>query len=101
MEDGSRTNMEEKMMEHADKTMTFDLQLSRTMSVIRELAQGEVLHLPDGYAIAMGDDMSIGFLFGSDETGWTISGLSSISIKDLNDICNKHDIGHAIPKIKR
>lgn len=67
----------------------------RTLSVVKKLANGKKLHLPDGNTIAMGEDMSIGFCYivGNE---YCISGLATIDLKQLNDILNKHEIGHAI-----
>ncbi len=78
---------------------TFKKQLRRTLNIIGELAMGRHLILPTGYRIGMSKDMAIGYLHGSDDIGWRISGVSLLSFKDLNKICNKHDITDTIPEI--
>lgn len=71
--------------------MTYDM--TRTLSVVRELANGEQLTLKDGYILAMGEDMSIGFLFVDQHGKESVSGLSTMDLCQLNKILNKNDIG--------
>lgn len=77
--------------------LDFDMQLKRTIAIIRRMGEGEHVVLPSGYRIGMGVDMSIGFMHGSDEE-WSVSGLSTLDIKELNEILNKNEIYFPIPK---
>lgn len=70
--------------------------IARTISVLRELAEGKELHLPNGQVIAMGEDASIGFLYTDADGDSRISGLATIDFKQLNDLLEKHKLGYAI-----
>lgn len=73
-------------------------ELARTLSIVKELAMGKTLHLPDGYRIGMGQDMSIGYLHtlrGEDY----VSGLATMDLAQLNHLLNEHEIGNAIPDV--
>lgn len=68
------------------------IQLNRTIRVVKELSEGKVLHLPDGSGtIAMGEDMSIGFCY-QVHNRYCISPLATVDLKQLNELLNKHDI---------
>lgn len=68
----------------------------RTLSIVRELAQGKTIVL-DGYTFAMGEDMTIGVVMtGSD--GSHIGGLSTVDLAQLNRLLNKNGIGMVISK---
>jgi hypothetical protein len=69
--------------------------IARTLSIVRELAQGKRLNLEVG-TVAMGQDMSIGFIH-TKEGGDFISGLSTMDLCELNKLLNTHKIGMAIP----
>lgn len=79
---------------------TVDRQLTRTLAIVRQLARGKRLHLPDGSRIAMGQDYTIGLIYeirGKD----TISPLAEMTFSQLNTICEKHRIGPIIPERKK
>lgn len=68
---------------------------ARTLAVIRQLAMGLTLALPDGTKIGMAEDMSIGFVLplrGEE----SISSLSELNTRQLHALLEKHDIGHPI-----
>lgn len=67
----------------------------RTLSIVRELAQGKRLNLEVG-TVAMGQDMSIGFIHTKEGEDF-VSGLSTMDLCELNKLLNTHNIGMAIP----
>lgn len=70
--------------------------IARTISVIRELADGKELHLPNNRIIAMGEDACIGYVY-EDASGETrISGLATLDFAQLNTLLEKYKIGYAI-----
>lgn len=71
--------------------MSADFQVKRTCSAIRRMSEGGHITLSDGHRLAMGEDMSIGYLYSSSE-GDKVSPLSSLTFKELNDILNKEQI---------
>ena len=68
--------------------LDFDKQLKRTLAVIRRMAEGEHLVLPNGLTIGMAEDMTIGYMLQYPDGTWRISGLSTIDLKQLNDELN-------------
>ena len=72
------------------------MDMVRTISVVRELALGKILTLGNGLGIMMGADMSIGSVIDV-ERRKMVAGLSTMDLCELNDLLNKHGIGHAIP----
>lgn len=70
--------------------------IARTISVLRELAEGKELHLPNRQIIAMGEDACVGYVY-TDASGETrISGLATLDFAQLNSILEKNKIGYAI-----
>ena len=76
--------------------MDKDLQLQRTLSIVRQLAQGKTLPLPDGHRIAMGEDFSIGYLLEKSDGTCFVGGLSTMDLKELNETLEYHGIGFAL-----
>lgn len=75
-----------------------DMQLARTLAVIKQLADGKRLTLPTGTVIMMGEDFSVGCIIpGTDR----ISGFTDLTIRDLNRLCEKHEIGMPIPSSQK
>jgi hypothetical protein len=74
-----------------------DMDMRRTLNIVKELALGKILKLPNGWEIAMGEDMSIGCVIYDAEGNATIGGLSTMDLKGLNRILTEHDIGMVIP----
>ena len=72
--------------------------IKRTLSIVRQLAHGQYLSLPDGNRIAMAEDMTIGIMMPRDEDGGEfISPLSEMTLRQLNDLLDEHNIGMVIP----
>jgi hypothetical protein len=71
----------------------------RTLSIVQQLAQGKVLTLPNGWEVAMGEDMSIGFPWKDAEGRVYIGGLSTMDLAELNRLLNEYGIGMAIPSL--
>ena len=71
--------------------------LTRTLSIVQQLAQGKRLTLPTNQVIGMGEDMSIGFLIQHADGEERIAGLSIMDLAQLNQLLNEYNIGLAIP----
>lgn len=72
-------------------------QIARTLAIVTQLANGQRLVI-DNYTIAMAEDMTIGVLMHNETTGdETISGLTAMDLKQLNNILEKNSVGFAIP----
>lgn len=65
----------------------------RTVSIIKELALGKTLKMGN-FTLAMGEDMSVGFLYEIDGENRVVS---SMTLEELNAVLNKHEIGVVIP----
>lgn len=70
--------------------------LPRTLAIVRELAQGKHLVLPCG-KLGMGEDLSIGFLLDDGHGHQTIAGLSTMDLRELDQLLTRHGIGFPIP----
>lgn len=70
---------------------------ARTLSVVKELARGRQLILPDGRVVAMGEDMSIGFVITDSNGEDCIGSLSTMDLRRLNRLLDENDIGKVIP----
>lgn len=89
--------MAEVSAEHAYFSSIENPDIARTLSIVKELAMGKTLNLPDGSRIGMGTDMSIGYLYeirGEER----IAGLSTMDLAQFNHLLNNFGIGNAIPK---
>ena len=64
---------------------------ARTLAIVKELAQGKTIKV-NGLTIGMGEDMSIGAMFGD-----RISGLSTMDLAQFNELLSKNDI-HMPPR---
>jgi hypothetical protein len=72
---------------------------ARTLAIVNELAQGKQLFLPVG-TLAMGADMSIGFVLeGSDGVEYVL-GLSTMDLRELNMLLDEYNVGMVIPNLK-
>lgn len=67
-------------------------EIYRTLSVLKQMADGRILRLPIGM-IGMGEDMTIGFILTHEDGTQTIGGLSTLDLKQLNQLLNKYEIG--------
>jgi len=76
----------------------FDTQFFRTLSIVKQLATGKFLSLPESRRIGMGENMEIGYLIRL--AGEEDRVVGELTLKDLNDICEKHGIGFVIPEVK-
>lgn len=70
--------------------------IPRTLAIIGELARGKRLILPIG-SIGMGADMSIGFLLSDGRGHDTVGGLSTMDLKQLDELLTQHNIGFPVP----
>lgn len=71
--------------------------INRTLAIVKQLSQGKKLNLPNGYKIGMGVDMSIGFVM-IDSTGKEgIGGLSTMDLKQLDQLLTAWNINHPLP----
>lgn len=81
------------------------LDIGRTLEIVRQLATGKTLTLPNGSVLAMGEDMSIGILWTNYSTPYPyeqhISGLSTMDLAGLNRLLTKFDIWPIIPGAQR
>ena len=69
----------------------------RTLAIVRRLADGYTLKLPDG-VLAMGEDMSIGYAMTYGEEGhWGISPLATMDLAALDALLTRYGIGHPLP----
>ena len=71
-------------------------QLRRTLAIIRQMADGMHLTLPNGQRIGMGEDLSIGFMFEMNGE-WRVGGLSTLDLKGLNEVLNENGIHFPVP----
>jgi len=74
--------------------------IARTLSIVRQMTQGKHLTLPNGVKIGMADDMTIGVVGTKDDGEDFVFGMSSMDLKQLNELLTKHNIGCAIPDHK-
>lgn len=68
----------------------------RTLALLRQMAQGKHLTLQNGERIGMSNTMVIGFVIsikGKD----SISPLSEMTLRQLDEICEQESIGPIIP----
>ena len=72
-------------------------QLTRTLSIVRELAKGRTLRLSD-YEIGMAEDLTIGIVMRNSKGEKSIGGLSSMDLKCLNNLLEENDIRFVIPE---
>ena len=69
----------------------------RTLAIVRRLADGYTLILPDG-VLAMGKDMSIGYAGTyTDEGHWGISPLATMDLAVLDALLTRHGVGQPGP----
>jgi len=80
-----------------DKILSPDDQAIRTFSILKELRAGKTLKLSIG-EIAMGEDLSIGFIVINSKGEKSIGGLSTMDLKELNILLEREGIGLAIPQ---
>lgn len=66
-------------------------QYARTLAVVKELAMGKRLTLSNGVVIAMGEDMTIGYLVTIDGEDH-IFGLSEMTLAQLNRILEQEGV---------
>jgi len=75
--------------------------IDRTLAIVHQLAQGKRLTLPDGLVLAMGEDMSIGFLLMNPNGTETVGGLSTMDLAQLNVVLARHSVGMPISWMDR
>ncbi len=72
----------------------------RTLAIVRRLADGYMLQLPDG-VLGMGEDMSIGYAMPYGEEGtWGISPFATMDLAALDALLTRYGIGHPLPPVK-
>ncbi|MCP4539459.1 MAG: hypothetical protein GY832_20165 [Chloroflexi bacterium] len=74
-----------------------NLDVARTLAIVREMAHGKILTLSDGHRIGMGEDMTIGYMAKYPDGKEFISGLATMDLAQLNDLLEKEGIGMPIP----
>lgn len=78
-----------------------EFKYARTMSIIGELRKGKQFPLPDGLTLAMGEDFSIGYVLKSlDDGSEMLGGLVDLSIKELSQALDFHNVGIVIPDLR-
>lgn len=83
-------------MEITGEVVPLNFERSRTLQIVKLLAKGKRLSLPDGTQIGMGEDMSIGFVLTGSDGVETIGGLSTMDLSQLNTILNQEEISFPI-----
>lgn len=69
----------------------------RTLSIIRQLGLGKILRLGSFGQVAMGGDLTIGLAMMDTSTGkMYVSPLSDLSFRDLDELCERYQIGPVI-----
>lgn len=77
-----------------DERFQFLVQFTRTQSLIKALATGKELIMKNGNILAMGEDMSIGYLVRNQDDETSVIG--DFTFKQLNDLFEKNGFGRAI-----
>lgn len=81
--------------------LTLNPQIIRTLSIIRQLALGKILRLNATSTIAMSGNFTIGLLVENlDTRKLYVSPMSDLSFRDLNELCERYEIGPIIPEKK-
>lgn len=69
--------------------------ITRTLSIVRELAHGKTVKLPSGFTLVMGTDMTIGFGHGEKNRPDFVSHINDMSLRQLHELLNRHQIAKA------
>ncbi len=69
---------------------------ARTLSIVKQLVQGNQLTIPNVGTIAMAEDMSIGFIGKDLDGNEFVSSLSTMDLAQLNKLLNDEEIGTVI-----
>jgi len=72
----------------------FDLQMSRTLSVVRQLAKGKQLTLSESLTLGMGENMAIGFVY-KFNSGEKV--VDDLSLSQLNALLEQYEVFAVIP----
>jgi hypothetical protein len=76
-----------------------DLDVARTLAIVRLLAFGETITVGE-FVIGMGEDMSIGPVMTGSDGEPHVAGLSTMDLAQFHKLLNDYDIGHPIPDFK-
>lgn len=88
------------IMEVTDE-MEKDVWRRRTLTILKQLSEGQTFKLPDGHEIGMSEDMVIGYLVGKgkiiegkliESNVKVIGALSEMSVKDLFNLVKGHEL---------
>lgn len=71
--------------------------INRTLAIVKQLSEGKTQKLPNGQKIAMGVDMSIGFVMYSETGDETIGSLSAMDLRQLDQLLTAWDINSPLP----
>jgi len=72
------------------------MNIARTLAILRQMAQGKRLKLPDGHEIAMAEDMTIGFVVEiRGQEG--VSQMSEMTLRELDQLLTANHISFPIP----
>lgn len=68
----------------------------RTLAIVRRLAEGDRLTLPDGHILAMGADMAIGYAtqLSPPDGDWYLSLLERMDLAALDALLTQYGIGN-------
>jgi hypothetical protein len=76
--------------------LTNDMKIARIIGIVKQLAKGELLELPDGNKIGMTEDMSIGYIIKTSNESEGISSLCTMDLKQLFSIVDKNDLWYTL-----
>ena len=74
----------------------FNYELIRTIGVVNQLSVGKQLALKDGHVLAMGEDLTIGFVLTQPDGSEMVSQLSELTLRQLNELLNEEGVGMPI-----
>lgn len=76
-----------------------EMRTGRTLSIVRQMAKGRLLTLPDSHVVGMGEDMTVGFVVTiRGEEG--VSSISEMTLRELDELLTKADVGFPIPSAR-
>jgi hypothetical protein len=84
----------------ATSPLTTEMQIKRTLAIIRQLGEGKSLLLRSGHRVIMGHDLSIGFGIPTASGDWGVSRLSEMNFRELNELLNREEISFPVPDLR-
>ena len=64
----------------------------RTLAIVRRMADGEPLFLPNGDVLALGADLTIGYAVEQAPGDWRISPLATLALVAFDALLERHHI---------